>query len=48
MVGCVLKAVPNEGACFTIYVPLYTSESEKKKGNRPLLRNELALERTEL
>lgn len=26
---------PNEGACFTIYVPLYTSESEKKKGNRP-------------
>ena len=26
---------PNEGACFTVYVPLYTSESEKKKGNRP-------------
>ena len=26
---------PNEGACFTVYVPLYTSESEKKKGTRP-------------
>lgn len=26
---------PNEGACFTVYVPLYTNESEKKKGNRP-------------
>ena len=25
---------PNEGSCFTIYVPLYTEESEKKKSTR--------------
>ncbi len=26
---------PNEGSCFTIYVPLYNADSEKKKNARP-------------
>ena len=25
---------PNEGSCFTIYIPLYTADSEKKKNSR--------------
>lgn len=26
---------PNEGACFTIYIPLYNADADKKKNSRP-------------